>query len=77
MSPMPGRKASASAIMDVKKTSEKLGTVSGVYIPVCLSILSILMFLRFGIILGEIGLVGMLGTIYLRLFQSAKTYMSL
>ena len=63
--------------MEVKKTSEKLGTVSGVYIPVCLSILSILMFLRFGIILGEIGLVGMLGTLNLRLFQSAKTHMPL
>lgn len=39
----------------------KLGVVSGVYIPVCLSILSILMFLRFGLILGQIGLLGMLG----------------
>lgn len=39
----------------------KLGVVSGVYIPVCLNILSILMFLRFGSILGQIGLLGMLG----------------
>jgi len=39
----------------------KLGTVSGVYIPVCLNILSILMFLRFGLILGQVGLLGMLG----------------
>jgi len=39
----------------------KLGVVSGVYIPVCLNILSILMFLRFGLILGQIGLLGMLG----------------
>ncbi len=42
----------------------KLGMVSGVYIPVCLNILSILMFLRFGLILGQIGLLGMLGTSY-------------
>lgn len=41
----------------------KLGVVSGVYVPVCLSILSILMFLRFGSILGQIGLLGMLSTI--------------
>jgi len=39
----------------------KLGMVSGVYIPVCLNILSILMFLRFGLILGQVGLLGMLG----------------
>jgi potassium/chloride transporter 9 len=39
----------------------KLGVVSGVYIPVCLNIISILMFLRFGRILGRIGLLGMLG----------------
>lgn len=39
----------------------KLGVVSGVYIPVCLNIISILMFLRFGRILGQIGLLGMLG----------------
>lgn len=44
-----------------RKGGEKLGAVSGVYIPVCLSILSILMFLRFGLILGQIGLLGILG----------------
>lgn len=41
--------------------SHKLGTASGVYIPVCLNIFSILLFLRFGMILGQIGLFGMLG----------------
>lgn len=44
-----------------RKGGGKLGVVSGVYIPVCLSILSILMFLRFGLILGKIGLLGILG----------------
>jgi len=39
----------------------KLDVVSGVYIPVFLNIISILMFLRFGLILGQIGLLGMLG----------------
>lgn len=39
----------------------KLGAVSGVYIPVYLNILSILMFLRFGHILGQIGFIGILG----------------
>lgn len=39
----------------------KLGSTSGVFIPVYLNILSILMFLRFGLILGQIGFVGILG----------------
>lgn len=48
----------------------KLGVVSGVYIPVCLNILSILMFLRFGHILGQVGLLGMLGmTIFAALMK--------
>jgi potassium/chloride transporter 9 len=32
--------------------SEKLGMFSGVYVPTCLNVLSILMFLRFGFLLG-------------------------
>ena len=39
----------------------KLGTVSSVYIPVFLNIMSILMFLRFGLILGQVGFLGILG----------------
>jgi potassium/chloride transporter 9 len=33
---------------------EKLGLFSGVYVPTCLNVLSILMFLRFGFILGQL-----------------------
>lgn len=40
---------------------DKLGMMSGVYIPVFLSIMSILMFLRFGFILGQVGLLGIVG----------------
>jgi potassium/chloride transporter 9 len=40
---------------------EKLGMFSGVYVPTCLNVLSILMFLRFGFILGQGGIVGMMG----------------
>ena len=50
----------------------KLGAVSGVYIPVCLNILSILMFLRFGLILGQVGLLGILG-VYPCPFSSLRT----
>jgi len=54
----------AKATMDHDNAGKKprLGVVSGVYIPVCLNILSILMFLRFGLILGQIGLLGTLGS---------------
>ncbi|KAK3325864.1 amino acid permease-domain-containing protein [Apodospora peruviana] len=55
----------------------KLGTVSGVYIPVCLNILSILMFLRFGVILGEIGLIGMLGLMVIAYLVDFVTTLSL
>lgn len=41
--------------------SEKLGTFSGVFVPTTLNVLSILMFLRFGFILGQSGVLGMLG----------------
>lgn len=43
------------------ETSEKLGTFSGVFVPTTLNVLSILMFLRFGFILGQSGVLGMLG----------------
>lgn len=39
--------------------TSKLGTFEGVFIPTTLNVLSILMFLRFGFILGQIGILGM------------------
>ncbi|CAG8970971.1 hypothetical protein HYALB_00000952 [Hymenoscyphus albidus] len=41
--------------------SDKLGMFSGVYVPTCLNVLSILMFLRFGFLLGQAGTLGMMG----------------
>ncbi|OBT88360.1 hypothetical protein VE02_02340 [Pseudogymnoascus sp. 03VT05] len=41
--------------------SDKLGTFSGVFVPTCLNVLSILMFLRFGFILGQAGVLGIFG----------------
>ncbi|KFA62127.1 hypothetical protein S40285_01634 [Stachybotrys chlorohalonatus IBT 40285] len=64
MSSSPGaQKPPVAASPESRKAISKLGTVSGVYIPVYLNILSILMFLRFGRILGQVGLVGMLALI--------------
>ncbi|KAK4192985.1 amino acid permease-domain-containing protein [Podospora australis] len=55
----------------------KLGVVSGVYIPVCLNILSILMFLRFGLILGQVGLIGMLSLLTIAYLVDFVTTLSL
>lgn len=41
--------------------SNKLGTFSGVFVPTTLNVLSILMFLRFGFILGQGGVLGTMG----------------
>lgn len=46
--------------------SEKLGTFEGVFIPTTLNVLSILMFLRFGFIIGQ---AGFLGTVLLLLIS--------
>lgn len=40
--------------------TSKLGTFSGVFVPTSLNVLSILMFIRFGLILGQAGLIGMI-----------------
>jgi potassium/chloride transporter 9 len=61
----PGRRVSVT--MDSRHShSNKLGSISGVYIPVFLNIMSILMFLRFGLIIGKIGFVGILGKLQSR-----------
>ncbi|KAF3278463.1 hypothetical protein TWF970_004476 [Orbilia oligospora] len=44
-----------------KTKSNKLGTFNGVFVPTTLNVLSILMFLRFGFILGQSGVLGMMG----------------
>ena len=46
---------------EASEGDNKLGTFSGVFVPTTLNVLSILMFLRFGFILGQGGVLGMTG----------------
>ncbi|KAJ9310489.1 hypothetical protein DTO217A2_268 [Paecilomyces variotii] len=57
--------------------SNKLGTFSGVFVPTTLNVLSILMFLRFGFILGQSGVIGMLGMLIASYMINLVTTMSI
>ncbi|MCJ1385248.1 hypothetical protein MMC17_008369 [Xylographa soralifera] len=55
----------------------KLGTFSGVFVPTSLNVLSILMFLRFGFILGQSGFLGMMGMLIVSYLINLVTTFSL
>ena len=55
----------------------KLGTFSGVFVPTSLNVLSILMFLRFGFILGQSGFLGMMGMLIISYLINLVTTFSL
>ncbi|KAL4906539.1 hypothetical protein BDW74DRAFT_167184 [Aspergillus multicolor] len=57
--------------------SDKFTTFSGVFVPTSLNVLSILMFLRFGFILGQAGLLGMIGLLAISYTINLVTTMSL
>ena len=57
--------------------SSKLGTFSGVFVPTALNVLSILLFLRFGMILGQAGLLGMLGMLMVAYGMNLITTLSI
>lgn len=57
--------------------TEKLDTFSGVFVPTSLNVLSILMFIRFGFILGQAGLLGMLGMLVAAYVINLVTTMSI
>jgi potassium/chloride transporter 9 len=57
--------------------TEKLDTFSGVFVPTSLNVLSILMFIRFGFILGQSGVVGMLAMLSAAYLINLVTTMSI
>lgn len=58
-------------------STDKLGTFSGVFVPTSLNVLSILMFIRFGFILGQSGVLGMLGMLATAYLINLLTTMSI
>ncbi|KAI1614636.1 solute carrier family 12 member 2 [Exophiala viscosa] len=57
--------------------TDKLGTFSGVFVPTSLNVLSILMFIRFGFILGQSGVLGMLAMLIIAYAINLLTTMSI
>ncbi|KHJ35023.1 putative cation chloride cotransporter [Erysiphe necator] len=56
------KKSSATVPTEKLRPKEiKLGMFSGVFVPTCLNVLSILMFLRFGFLIGQAGFLGIMG----------------
>lgn len=64
------RKHDSRATMSAQ--SSKLGTFSGVFVPTTLNVLSILMFLRFGFVLGQSGVLGMMGKLSTLSFHTTE-----
>lgn len=67
----PHKKEKYASAHRASEAAHKLGTFSGVFVPTTLNVLSILMFLRFGFVLGQAGLLGMLGRYILSLTTSS------
>ncbi|KAK9466621.1 amino acid permease-domain-containing protein [Lipomyces arxii] len=55
----------------------KMGTFSGVFVPTTLNVLSILMFLRFGFILGQVGVIVMLAILIISYIIDLLTVLSI
>lgn len=60
-----------------EKGTSKLGTFNGVFIPTTLNVLSILMFLRFGFIIGQAGVLGVFCLLLLSFSIDLLTTMSI
>lgn len=67
----------AGSILRPMGGTDKLGTFSGVFVPTVLNVLSILMFLRFGFILGQSGVVGIMGMLIVSYVINLVTTLSI
>ncbi|KAK9457190.1 amino acid permease-domain-containing protein [Dipodascopsis uninucleata] len=76
-----GNENDGSDIIDqnekTKQPSGKMGTFSGVFVPTTLNVLSILMFLRFGFILGQVGVIGMIAILVISYIIDLLTVLSI
>lgn len=64
-------------MLDHSQGPAKLGTFSGVFTPVTLNILGVILFLRFGFIMGQAGLLGALALLVISYGIDALTSMSI
>lgn len=65
-----------NGVIESRSIPRKLGTWDGVFMPVSLNILGIILFLRFGFILGQVGLIGALLLLTISYAIDALTAMS-
>jgi len=63
--------------MAIENNGNKLGTFDGVFVPTALNVLSILMFLRFGFILGQMGIIGSFLLLFMSYFIDLMTTLSI
>ncbi|CAH6723945.1 vacuolar cation-chloride cotransporter 1 [[Candida] jaroonii] len=74
--PTPSIQPSQQGSVDSEE-DEKLDTFDGVFIPTSLNIISILMFLRFGFIIGQLGIIGSFALLLLSYIINSLTVMSI
>ena len=58
--PSPGNESKSTRTTNTTASSQKLGTFGGVFTPSLLTILGVIMYLRFGWVVGNVGLIGTL-----------------
>lgn len=73
---VPSEHYRATPTSQKPEDDSKLDTFNGVFVPTSLNVISILMFLRFGFIVGQLGILGSLGMLVLSYVIDSLTVMS-